>query len=69
MADVDHSAELEWWTDPRLAFAEGGRAGYRAGLREALEVAEVLYGPWHRFDAAEVVRALERRGEWPLVPR
>lgn len=60
--------ELAWYADPRLAFAEGGRAGFAAGVREALEVAEELYGPWHRFDAAEVVKALERRGAWPLRP-
>lgn len=50
----------EWWEDPRLAFAEGGRAGYANGVRDALEVAAELWGPW-RFDADEVWRGLERR--------
>lgn len=57
-----------WWETPALAFAEGARVGYEAGLREALLVAADLYGPW-RFDADEVVRGLQRRGLWPPGPR
>jgi len=43
-----------------LAFAEGARVGRLEGFREALEVAQLLYGPW-RFDAADVWRGIERR--------
>jgi hypothetical protein len=49
-----------WWTDPRLAFAEGARIGFAAGMAEALEVAAQLYGPW-KFDAAAVIRGVEAR--------
>lgn len=57
----------DWWESPALAFAEGARVGYAAGLEEALAVAADLYGPW-RFDADEVVRGLARRGLWPPGP-
>lgn len=57
----------DWWETPALAFAEGARVGYAAGLAEALEVAAALYGPW-RFDADAVVRGLAARGLWPLPP-
>jgi hypothetical protein len=57
----------DWWTSPELAFAEGSRVGYEAGLAEALEVAAALYGPW-KFDADAVVRGLAARGLWPLPP-
>lgn len=60
MSASDPGPVPDWWTDPRLAFAEGGRVGYAAGLLEALEVAADLYGPW-KFNAAEVWRGLERR--------
>lgn len=51
-----------WWEDPRLAWADGARTGYAAGVLEALEVAAELWGPW-RFDADAVWRGLERRAE------
>lgn len=60
MSSADAEPIPGWWGDPRLAFAEGCRVGYNAGLAEALEVARELYGPW-RFDADEVWRGLERR--------
>ena len=50
----------DWWTDPRLAFAEGARVGRAAGLLEGVAACQELYGPW-KFDAAEVWRGLERR--------
>lgn len=56
-----------WWETRPLTFAEGARVGYLEGFRDALQLAEELYGPWHTFDAAAVVRALEARGRWPVV--
>lgn len=49
-----------WYTRPRLAFAEGARVGYAAGVADALEVARELWGPW-KFDADAVWRGLEQR--------
>lgn len=56
-----------WWESPALSFAEGARVAYLEGFRDALRLADELYGPWHTFDAAAVVRALESRGRWPLT--
>lgn len=56
-----------WWESPALAFAEGARVAFEDGLREGLQIAADLYGPW-RFDADAVVRELAARGRWPLPP-
>lgn len=50
----------DWWTSPRLGFAEGSRVGFEAGYAAALEACAELYGPW-RFDSAAAWRGLERR--------
>lgn len=55
-----------WWESPALAFAEGARVAYLEGIRDALDVAEGLYGVW-RFDADALVRTLQARGQWPLT--